>query len=141
VWVDDPARAPQDGAPDVLLRTIAAEVVRTLPIEIPANASGSLSLLVSTAAAVADRAARGALAAAAARSVPQIIRALTSCRANNTLYVKPAGSDAGRSSRRAVVVAAALGARRPRIRVGTAAISTARTPRRSASGSSRPDTR
>src|SRR5438132_11517623 len=48
VWLDDPRpRAGRSAPLKVLLRTYRGdEVLRTLPIDIPANASGSLSLLV-----------------------------------------------------------------------------------------------
>ena len=70
------------------------EVVRTLPIEIPANASGSLSLLVSDGARLGINEQREARAPQP-RSVDQIIRTLNKGRRNNSLYVKLLGSDAG----------------------------------------------
>jgi hypothetical protein len=79
----------------VLLRTYRGdEIVRTVPIDIPANASGTLSVVVS------DGARLGQLEQHEARlpqprSVPQMIRTLNRTRKNNTLYVKLVGSDAG----------------------------------------------
>ena len=102
----------------MLLRTYRGEdVLRTVPIEIPANASGSLSVLVSDGQRLgAGRAARGARRRSRAAS-PQLMRALNKGRRNNTLYVKllERRSRRGRQ-RRAAVVAAAVGARRARSR-------------------------
>ena len=96
VWLDDPRpRAGRTVPLKVLLRTYRGEdVVRTMPIEIPANASGTLSVLVSDGAAPArpSSAKRGS---PQPRSVPQLIRALNKARRNNTLYVKLLGSEAG----------------------------------------------
>ena len=79
----------------VLFRTYRGEeVVRTLPIEIPANASGSLSLLVSDGARLGLAEQREARAPQP-RSVDQMIKALNKGRRNNTLYIKLLGSDAG----------------------------------------------
>ena len=101
----------------VLFRTYRGdEVVRTVPIEIPANASGTLSMLVSDGARLGQteqREARGPQP----RSVDQMIKALNKARRNNTLYVKLLGSRGRRGrQRRAAVVAAAVGARRARRR-------------------------
>jgi hypothetical protein len=68
--------------------------VRTVPIAIPANASGSLSVLVSDGNRLGlseQREARGSQS----RSVDQMIKALNRGRRNNALYVKLLGSDAG----------------------------------------------
>ena len=98
VWVDDPRpRAGKTVPVKVLLRTYRGEeVVRTLPIEIPANASGSLSLLVSDGGRLSQIEQREARSPQQQpRSVPQIIRALNKLPRNNTLYIKLLGSDAG----------------------------------------------
>jgi hypothetical protein len=96
VWLDDPRpRAGHTVPLKVLLRTYRGEeVVRTLPIEIPANASGSLSLLVSDGARLGMNEQREARAPQP-RSVDQIIRTLNKGRRNNSLYVKLLGSEAG----------------------------------------------
>jgi len=96
VWLDDPRpRAGRDTPLKVLYRTYRGEeVVRTVPIAIPANASGSLSVLVSDGNRLGlseQREARGSQS----RSVDQMIKALNKGRRNNTLYVKLLGSDAG----------------------------------------------
>ena len=79
----------------VLLRTYRGEdVLRTLPIEIPANASGALSVLVSDGGRL-NQAESRELRAPQQRSVPQLIKQLNKARRNNTLYVKLLGADAG----------------------------------------------
>jgi hypothetical protein len=79
----------------VLLRTYRGEdLLRTLPIEIPSNASGTLSVLVADGGRLNLAESREARPQQP-RSVPQMIRALNRSRRNNTLYVKLLGSDAG----------------------------------------------
>jgi hypothetical protein len=96
VWLDDPRpRAGRTVPLKVLFRTYRGEeVVRTLPIEIPANATGTLSLLVSDGARLGQSELRE-LRSPQPRSVDQMIRALNKGRRNNTLYVKLLGSEAG----------------------------------------------
>ena len=97
VWVDDPRpRAGRTVPLKVLLRTYRGdEVLRTLPIDIPANASGSLSLMVTDGTRLSQIEQRDARMPQQPRSVPQIIRALNKAPRNNILYVKLLGSDAG----------------------------------------------
>jgi hypothetical protein len=97
VWLDDPRpRAGRTVPLKVLLRTYRGdEVLRTLPIEIPANASGALSVLVSDGGRLGQAELREARTPQQPRSVPQMIRTLNKARRNNTLYVKLLGSDAG----------------------------------------------
>jgi SpoIVB peptidase S55 len=96
VWIDDPRpRAGRTVPLKVMFRTYRGEdVVRTMPIEIPANATGSLSLLVSDGARLGQNEQREARAPQP-RSVDQIIRTLNKGRRNNSLYVKLLGSDPG----------------------------------------------
>jgi hypothetical protein len=96
VWLDDPRpRAGRTVPLKVLFRTYRGdEVVRTLPIEIPGNASGTLSLLVSDGARLGQSELRE-LRSPQPRSVDQMIKALNKGRRNNTLYVKLLGSEAG----------------------------------------------
>ena len=80
----------------VSLRTFRGEeVVRTLPVAIPANASGTLSILVSDGSRLAQAEQREARMPQQLRSVSQMIRVLNKGRRNNTLYVKLLGSEAG----------------------------------------------
>ena len=96
VWLDDPRpRAGRTTPLKVLFRTYRGdEVVRTLPIEIPANAAGTLSILVSDGQRLGLTEQREARLPQP-RSVDQMIKALNKARRNNVLYVKLLGSDAG----------------------------------------------
>lgn len=96
VWLDDPRpRAGRTVPLKVLVRTYRGEdIVRTLPIEIPANASGTLSVLVSDGARLGQAEQREARSAQP-RSVDQMIKSLNKARRNNTLYIKLLGSNAG----------------------------------------------
>jgi hypothetical protein len=96
VWLDDPRpRAGRTVPLKVLLRTYRGEdIVRTVPIEIPANANGSLSVLVSDGARLGQAEQRDARSPQP-RTVDQMIRALNKARRNNILYVKLLGSNAG----------------------------------------------
>jgi len=79
----------------VLFRTYRGDdIVRTLPIDIPANATGSLSVLVSDGARLGQAEQREARTAQP-RSVDLVIKSLNKARRNNTLYVKLLGSNAG----------------------------------------------
>jgi SpoIVB peptidase S55 len=96
VWLDDPRpRAGRSVPLKVLYRTYRGEeVVRTVPIEIPANATGNLSLMVSDGARLGQIEQREARSPQP-KSVDQMIRALNKGRRNNTLYVKLLGSEPG----------------------------------------------
>jgi hypothetical protein len=96
VWLDDPrARAGRSVTLKMLLRTYRGEdVVRTLPIEIPANASGSLSILVSDGGRL-ELAEQREARLPQPRTVDQMIKSLNKARRNNILYVKLIGSEAG----------------------------------------------
>jgi hypothetical protein len=96
VWLDDPRpRAGRTAPLKVLFRTYRGdEVVRMLPIEIPANATGTLSILVSDGQRLGLTEQREARLPQP-RSVDQMIKALNKSRRNNVLYVKLLGSDAG----------------------------------------------
>ena len=71
------------------------EVVHTVPLEIPAAASGSLSVMVSDGARLAQWERREVRQPTEPRSVPQLMRALNTVRKNNRLYVRLLASDAG----------------------------------------------
>jgi hypothetical protein len=96
VWIDDPRpRAGRTVPLKVLLRTYRGEeIVRSLPIDIPANASGTLSVMVSDGARLGQLEQREARMPQP-RNVPQMIRTLNKTRRNDTLYVKLLGTDAG----------------------------------------------
>ena len=97
VWLDDPRpRAGRSVALKVLLRTYRGdELVRTLPIQIPSNAVGTLSLVVSDGARLNQSEQRETRSAQQLRSVDQVIKSLNRTRRNNILYVKLLGSEAG----------------------------------------------
>jgi hypothetical protein len=96
VWIDDQRpRAGRTIPLKILLRTYrGAEILRTVPIDIPANSIGTLSILVSDGQRL-TRAEQREARSQQPRSVPQLIRALNKTRRNNTLYVRLLGSDPG----------------------------------------------
>jgi hypothetical protein len=71
------------------------EVVRTLPIDIPVNATGSLSVMVSDGTRLAQWERREVRQPTEPRSVPQLMRALNMARKNNRLYVRLLATDVG----------------------------------------------
>jgi hypothetical protein len=89
VWIDDPRPRPGRTVPlKVLLRPHRGEdIIRTLNVEIPPNASGSLSLLVTDGARLTQAEQREARLPQP-RSVPQLLRALNRERRNDRLYVR-----------------------------------------------------
>ncbi len=98
VWLDDPRpRAGRSIPLKVLFRTYRGEeIVRTLPIEIPANATGSLSIQVSDGGRLKSSVMRSAKRAPPLRtSSTRLIRPLNKGRRNNTLYVRLLSSEAG----------------------------------------------
>jgi hypothetical protein len=97
VWLDDPRpRAGRTVPLKMLLRTYRGDdIVRTLPIEIPSNATGTLSVLVTDGARLSQAEQRETRTPNQQRSVDQMIRLLNKGRRNNTLYVKLLGSDSG----------------------------------------------
>jgi hypothetical protein len=96
VWIDDPRpRAGHTVPLKVLLRTYRGEdILRTVQIAIPANASGSLSVMVSDGQRLQQAELREARLPQP-RSVEQIVRAINRVRRNNTVYVKLLSGDAG----------------------------------------------
>ena len=96
VWIDDPRpRAGRTVPLKVLLRTYRGEeVLRTVPLTVPSNATGSLIVMVSDGRRLAIAEQREARSPQP-RTVPQLVRALNKSRRNDTLYVKLLGSDAG----------------------------------------------
>jgi hypothetical protein len=96
VWIDDVRVRPGRTVPvKVLLRTYRGDdLVQTIPITIPPNASGTLALMVSDGQRLAQTEQRERRASQP-RSVAQMIRALNEARRNDTVYVKLLASDAG----------------------------------------------
>ncbi|HEV3217826.1 MAG TPA: hypothetical protein VGZ27_19000, partial [Vicinamibacterales bacterium] len=97
VWLDGVhARAGRTVPLKVLLRTYRGEeVIRTVPLDIPASASGSLQVMVSDGSRLAQWERREVRQPTEPRSVPQLIRALNTARKNNRLYVRLLAADAG----------------------------------------------
>lgn len=96
VWIDEPRpRAGRTVPLKVLLRSYRGDdILRTIPIEIPANARGTLAVMVSDGLRL-NQTEQRELRQPQPRSVPQLVRALNKARRNNTLYVKLLASDAG----------------------------------------------
>jgi hypothetical protein len=96
VWIDDPKPRPGRTVPlKVLLRTYRGDdELRTVPIQIPANANGNLAIVVTDAQRLAQTEQREARLPQP-RSVPQLIKALNKTRRNDTVYIRLLGSDHG----------------------------------------------
>ena len=96
VWVDDPRpRAGRSIPLKILLRTYRGEeMLRTVPITIPPNASGTLSVLVADGGRLWQSEQREARTPQP-RGVDQMIKTLNRARRSNTLYVKLLASEPG----------------------------------------------
>jgi hypothetical protein len=90
VWVGTREPRPGETVPvHVVTRSYrGVERTHTIPIQIPASVSGSLSLVVSDGARLAFTEMREQKPPSPSDSVPQIIRAFNEARRNNRLYVK-----------------------------------------------------
>jgi hypothetical protein len=97
VWIDDPRPRPGRTVPlKVLLRTYRGEdEVRTIPVQIPAHATGTLSVMVTDGSRLEQLELRESRTAPQLRSVQQVIKTLNTARRNNTLYVRLLGTQAG----------------------------------------------
>jgi hypothetical protein len=97
VWLDEVRPRSGRTVPlKVLTRTYrGVEQIRTLPIEIPANASGPLSILVSDGAHLAQLEQREQRGPLQPQSVAQMIKTLNETRKNNRLYVRLLSPDPG----------------------------------------------
>jgi hypothetical protein len=97
-WIDG-ARVRAGTTVDlkVLLRTYRGdEITRTLPIQIPSNARGSVSVMVADGARLAQWEQRELqIQPLQARGLPQMIQVLNSSRKNNRLYVRLVTRDGG----------------------------------------------
>ncbi len=96
VWLDDPRPRAGRAVPlKVLLRTYRGDdEIRTIPIEIPANTAGTLSLLVADGGRLGQIEQRE-MRSSQPRSVDQMIRTLNRSRRGSTIYVKLLGSEPG----------------------------------------------
>jgi hypothetical protein len=96
VWLDAVKIRPATTVPlKLLLRTYRGEeVTRTVPIDIPANASGSMSILVSDGGRLAQFE-QSNVRTLQPRALDQMIRLLNRTRKNNRLYIRLLRQDAG----------------------------------------------
>jgi SpoIVB peptidase S55 len=90
VWLDDVRPRPGRTVPlKVLTRTYRGEEkISTVPIEIPPNASGSLSLLVTDGRQLNAIEQRDLRRSVQPQSVTQMIRVLNDTRRNNRIYIR-----------------------------------------------------
>jgi hypothetical protein len=97
VWIDDPRpRAGREVPLKILLRTYRGEdEVRTIPIQIPATATGPLSIMVTDGSRLEQLEVRESRSTPQLRSVDQVIKTLNKARRNSTLYVRLLGSQPG----------------------------------------------
>ena len=81
----------------VLLRTYRGEeITKSVPVQIPANATGSVSIMVTDASRLSQWEARELqVQPAQTRGVPQMIRLLNDAKKNNRLYVRMVTRDGG----------------------------------------------
>jgi hypothetical protein len=98
VWIDG-TRAKPGSSVDlrILLRTYRGEeVTQSIPVQIPANVRGSVSIMVADAARLSQFEARELqVQPLQTTGVPQMIRVLNSARKNNRLYVRLVTRDGG----------------------------------------------
>jgi hypothetical protein len=97
-WVDSVRPKPGSTVPlKVLLRTYRGEeITRTLPIEIPANASGSVQIMVADGNRLSQWEARELqMQPLQTRGLPQMITVLNKARKNNRLYVRLISQEGG----------------------------------------------
>jgi hypothetical protein len=98
VWVDATRVRPGSRVDlRMLLRTYRGDTVtRTVPVQIPPNVRGSVSIMVSDGARLAQWEARELqIQPLQTRGLPQMIRVLNGARKNNRLYVRLLGRDGG----------------------------------------------
>ncbi|MBI1875999.1 MAG: hypothetical protein HYZ58_17355 [Acidobacteria bacterium] len=97
VWLDTvKPRAGRSATLKLLVRTYRGEgVTYTVPIDIPANVSGTLSIMVSDGSRLAQWEQREVRQSLKPSGVANMIRALNKSRKNNRLYIKLLSSDAG----------------------------------------------
>ena len=98
VWIDGRRAAPGTTVElKMLLRTYRGEeVTRTVPVDIPARARGTVSIMVADGTSLSQWEARELrMQPLQARGLPQMIRVLNNARKNNHLYVRLLGGDNG----------------------------------------------
>jgi len=98
VWIDGTRTKPGTTVDlKVLLRTYRGEeITKSVPVQIPANARGSVSIMVADATRLSQWEARELqVQPLQTRGVPQMIRLLNDSRKNNRLYVRLVTRDGG----------------------------------------------
>jgi hypothetical protein len=97
VWLDAPSIRPGRTVPvKLLVRTFRGDdVVHTVPVEVPANVTGPLTLIVADGARLTQIEQREARQLQQAHGVAQIVKAFNKARKNNRLYVRLVSADAG----------------------------------------------
>lgn len=97
VWLDAPrARAGTTVPLRLQLRTYRGEeVLRTIPVDIPANAKGSLSILVTDGGSLSQIEQRESRGVTQVRDLAQMIRVLNETKRNNRIYVRLLSQDPG----------------------------------------------
>ena len=97
VWLDTPRpRAGRDANVKVLLRSnTGEEMLKTVSIHIPSNATGTLQLLVADATRLSAEDRRTVSRGAEAQEVADLIRTFNKARRNNRLYVRLSAPDEG----------------------------------------------
>ena len=98
VWVDGTRVKPGTRVDlKMLLRTYRGEgITRTVPVDIPSNARGAVSIMVADATRLSQFEARELqIQPLQSRGVPQMMRVLNSARKNNRLYVRLLNRDGG----------------------------------------------
>jgi hypothetical protein len=97
VWLDTVDVRPGRTVPlKILMRSYRGEeVTRSLSLAIPANASGSLTVMVADGTRLAQWEQRETREGQQAHGVAQMVRALNKARKNNRLYVRLLAPDAG----------------------------------------------
>lgn len=98
VWVDGTRVRPgTDIELKMLLRTYRGEALtRTVPVRIPANARGAVSIMVADAARLSQFESRELrIQPLQSRGLPQMMRVLNSARKNNRLYIRLLGREGG----------------------------------------------
>ena len=97
-WIDAVEPKPGTTVPlKVLLRTYRGEeITRTLPLEIPANARGTVQIMVADGTRLAQWESRELqMQPLQTRNLPQMISVLNKARKNNRLYVRLVSQDGG----------------------------------------------
>ena len=80
----------------ILMRSYRGEAVaRTVTVDVPANASGPLTIMVADGSRLAQWEQREARQSQQAQGVTQMVRALNKARKNNRLYVRLLAQDSG----------------------------------------------